>query len=403
MLLAGAIKAIHGDVVISRETSGIHLNFASPKRLELDGEIELQKKHLALNADKYCGTGPFKDKKGSYDRERSANCMKSGKGYLVKTLLAMEPLEKRGYKPNGNGSVLVKPPAYLIDDGKGNRIPDHPGQTIPVDQLEEDHPCVQFIRSRDYDPVALVEQFRCAFCYAEAPESKEIGRFYRRLPGDWKDTAQGRLIFYCDILGVQVGWQARILERIYRGRKQHYHPYAQEWEDTHEYRGGKWVVLPHLAPQQISFSSKIRKWDPSKYKTAWGAARNEMVMGFDAALRWNKEHGIPDGEYVGFCSEGPLDAGRIKAPCMAYLGKYFSQAQAVLVAKYFKHLGFLRDKDDAADKTLEYLKRNLSGRAAYKDFDLPLERGQDPGDLHPNMAELLVRKCLNEFDMGGYL
>src|SRR5690349_6204924 len=51
--LANKLAAIHGSIDVARESSGTHLYCACPRCLALDGERELLKRHLAVNADKF--------------------------------------------------------------------------------------------------------------------------------------------------------------------------------------------------------------------------------------------------------------------------------------------------------------------------------------------------------------
>ena len=51
--LANRLAYIHGSVRVAIENSGMHLYLASPACLEEDGLIELTKKHLAVNVDKW--------------------------------------------------------------------------------------------------------------------------------------------------------------------------------------------------------------------------------------------------------------------------------------------------------------------------------------------------------------
>lgn len=398
--LAAKIRKIHGDVRIASGGRGVHLEFASPVCLEQQGEVEFHKKHLALNADRYLYQGAWSRKKGTYDNDRSAMCMKTGKPYKVSELLDMKPIEARGFKREGLGEISTAPRAKLIEDGRGNLIPDHPGKVVPLVDLPHDHPAIEYIRSRGYDPVRLHFQFRCGFCTEEAPEGEEYGRFYRRLPGGWKDTPQGRVIFYCDVEGVQLGWQARILDRVVGMRKQHFHPYRMDWVTTHTLeqteKGMEWVLVDTLKDEPIPFTDRLRKWEPAKYKTATGARRNQLLMGLDAAVLWNQGTGLPKEKWRCLLVEGPLDGARLGAPTIPVLGKYFSKEQGIAVLKHFKHVGVVRDKDKAGDKLLGYVRKFLQERVVLHSFDPPVEEGQDPGDMSPEDAAQFARECLGK-------
>jgi hypothetical protein len=89
--LAGALSQLHGDVSLAQEARGIHLYLACPDCLENDGDKELRARHLAVNADRYTGSGSWAGLIGTYDMERSCMCMKTEKTYLVATLTLPKP------------------------------------------------------------------------------------------------------------------------------------------------------------------------------------------------------------------------------------------------------------------------------------------------------------------------
>src|ERR1019366_4210417 len=115
MLLAEKLASIHGTVVISRESSGCHLYMASPAALEQDGARELEKRHLAVNADKHFGLGAWRSSWGTYDADNTGMCMKTEKPYRVSTLKAMQPIHRRGYQASTDVQVRVKE-RYLVPD-----------------------------------------------------------------------------------------------------------------------------------------------------------------------------------------------------------------------------------------------------------------------------------------------
>jgi hypothetical protein len=110
-------------------------------------------------------------------------------------------------RPHGGikdtGKVIdTKARNHLIDDGRGNMIPDHPGKVIPLSQLPADHPALFYME----------QMLGLAWCEEEAPIDREIGRFYRKLHYRWRDTPQGRIIFHAYIRGIRQLWQGRYLE-----------------------------------------------------------------------------------------------------------------------------------------------------------------------------------------------
>ena len=136
--LAQQLSTIHGDVLISSESHGYHLNMASPYLLSTEGRIELQKRHLAVNASRFFGFAEYEDL-SPRRRDKCGLCMKSRRPYRVSELYDMPPLSHRGFPEFGAGLVTEKAAVrHEIDDGHGNMIPDHPGLTTPVILLPPD-------------------------------------------------------------------------------------------------------------------------------------------------------------------------------------------------------------------------------------------------------------------------
>ncbi len=202
-ILAEALSARHGDVSVRFESSGLHLYMAAPCELESDGRIELEKCHLAVNADRFLRRGRFAAMPRTVNEDRSAQCMKCGKGYLVSRLLAWPKLDDRGIKDTTHKVKVSSATACLVDDGRGNKIPPPPGRCRLITELPHDHVAVQYLVGRQYDLPTLVRQFRCSYCEEELPEDHELGIGYRRLAAGFNDTPQGRIIFFGDIDGVQ--------------------------------------------------------------------------------------------------------------------------------------------------------------------------------------------------------
>lgn len=183
--LAERLKLRHGNVRIVKEKSGYHLYFASPICLERHGIVELSKQHLALNAEKYLCLGSFARQRGTYNQDSAARCMKTGKNYRVSDLLVMPPLAVRGIQVKAEFKTTVNDTSRaLVQDAKGNWVPDVPGTTVSLLDLPKDHPAVQYLTRRRYDIPTLVEQFACSFCTqiqqttAVVPASNRWGRSF---------------------------------------------------------------------------------------------------------------------------------------------------------------------------------------------------------------------------------
>jgi hypothetical protein len=396
LLLADLLARIHGTVTISREASGCHLYMASPIVLEKEGARELEKRHLAINVDRFFGFGTWRNSVGTYDADMSGMCMKTETPYRVSALKSMRPIKERGF-PDAATAVEVRvKERYLVPDGLGNMVPEPPGEVTPITQLPPEHPAVEYLVNRGYDLQKLEKQFRCGYCHAETPERhfEENGipkKFYAPLPGSWKDTPQGRIVFYFLINGSPVAWQARILEKIVGDLHMFWHPYAQTWDVVKMKIGKEWKLMPPFDTQP-PYDWNNPAWDPSKYKTAKDAERNQMVGGLDAALAWNREQGR-QGRFIAFGCEGPLDAGRIGPPALCLAGKFLSEAQIKLVCSNFQEFVYVGDNDAAGRKTALRVRAELGPKMRLRELILPKEV-KDIGDLTEEEARFLVAPFL---------
>ena len=328
-------------------------------------EPELQKRHLALNVERYLGLGTFRNRKGTFNADWSTLCMKAEHKFAVSQLLKMPPLNQRGL-PNIKAEVSFRArPKHLTKDANGNMVPYGPGTCTLLTELDPGHHALAFIKSRDYDPAALVAQMRASYCDWEIEEDATCGRWYRRMPEGWKDTPQGRVVFFGDMEGRQEIWQARVMEMVAGEHKLFWHPYRQAWVPVQHLVEGKWELLPEYADQRY-------KWDPSKYKTAQDAARNQSMIGLDAAIAWNKASGRNDvAKAVCILSEGPLDAARFMAPGIAILGKHLSDNQARILSRFFGTVLVAMDNDASGQKALARAQEVLAGKCRVVQMAIP--------------------------------
>lgn len=394
--LAQVLATKHGSVLISREKNGLHMNLACPACLEVEGDSELRKRHLAVNADKYCATGRWEGAT-DYLRDSVGLCMKCGTKYKVTQLMAWAPLLARGIKESAIGKVsFVDNTQWLVRDALGRIVPGGPGNgppgangqhgdpedVVPIVRLPADHPAVLYLRDRDYDLQSLWEQFRCSYCVREWAQDPVTKRYYRRMCEGFRDSPQGRIIFFADIEGVQKTWQARIIDREQRaadGRrfKQFWHGDKQCWYtmEAFDETRGKFVPPPQYA----------ERWSPSKYRTANGTARNEILMGLDAAIAWNAKHRAGQLPMV-FTTEGPLDAGRLRAPAVAQIGKFLSDDQIALLVRHFAVVIQVPDNDAAGQRDLDHSARRLASKVVTDTWQLPKQTpdgrtAKDVGDF----------------------
>lgn len=356
LALARQLSAIHGTIRVTREAAGVHFYMASPECLVRDGSVELSKLHLAVNVDKYMA-----------GRDKVAMCMKTGTPYRVSELLEMSPLSQRGYSDapaklhrvrhfeemlplsqRGHNDAPAKVTivdtnrSFLEPDANGNMIPKSPGLVVPIYDLDAEHPAQAYLAQRGFDPMRLFDQFGICYSYEER---KDI--YYRKLHCGFKDSPQGRIIFYADVNGINRGWQARILECVVDDLKYFYQPYANEWTAMEHPVDGKWKPL-----------DIYKGWDPAKYLTGLGTKRNQCLMGYDAAVA-SKAKDSRGRRYCVLC-EGPLDAGRFGPPAMATLGKYVSQDQADLLVGRFERVIYVGDNDAAGKDAKARVSRRFS-------------------------------------------
>lgn len=256
-MLAKALSLIHGRVVARKEKDGLQLYMACPECLMKDGKKALNDRKLAVNADRVFGTGKYALHVGQYQADFSGFCMKQSKGFNISDLRVMAPLRDRGFPDAPSGVTKPSTGRCLIADGKGNMIPDHPGDVVSMIELPADHPAVMYLTNRRFDLARLHRQFRISFCTREAPENSAMDRYYRKLPCGFRDTPQNRIIFYADVHGVQRGWQARIIDHVGAdGLKYYLHTYSNQWAPMEQknHVTGKWEPMAHVLQEHVGWN-----------------------------------------------------------------------------------------------------------------------------------------------------
>lgn len=392
--LAEKISEIHGPVKIVAESSGIHIYFPSPYIVEEEGTTEVNRAwpHGAVNAEKYLGLGKYQGSTKESERvARSAMCMKTRKSINMDALLAYPPIEERVGQAVSRKvqQGAADRSIHLVNDGKGNFIPRGPGQVTPVTELDPDHPAVVFLKSRGFTNMQrLYDHMRVSYCHQETPEDRALKVWYKTLANGFKDTPQGRIVFYADMFSVQEAWQARILAKPHPTRgdvTEFFHPYRNTWEPME-------IIGPEGKPTLNTTEVGPGKWDKdySKYKTASGASRNKILMGLDATLRWNMVHGRDMNKIV-VLTEGPLDAARLGPPAVATLGASLSEEQAKVVLSNFSEVVYVADRDKAGEKAKETFLRRFEGTGIrYSLYELP-EHVKDAGALSQTEADEIMK------------
>lgn len=404
MRLAENLAAIHGPVSISAQASGIHIMLADPELLLQDGVKEFKSRHLSINAEKYLRIGRYDFRTYPTEENRQiakkygiagticnrefpcTSSMKTGKRYWVRDLLNRKkypPVEERlpqfvNVKHEVVAHVSGK---NLVSDENGNMVPDWVGTTIPITRLPADHPAVEYLVDRGFDPARLEEQFEACYCTEAAPEDRATGVYYSRLPGGCRNSPKGRIVFTVRMHGVRWGYQSRYIDKHENGK----HLF---WD------GDDWITVSEEFEDgsSVSYFPKSERFpqgfSPHKYINAVGGSRNKWLMGFDAAIAFNKDRSPKER----FCIivEGPLDAGKIGPPAIALMGKAFSEQQASFVASAFGKgvIGVVPDNDKAGRQGLDAVRKRLEG---YNVVPVLLPDGvKDAGELTYEEARKLV-------------
>jgi hypothetical protein len=368
-LLADALAQIHGKVRVAIERSGVHFYLPCPSCLQEGDEDEVCKRHLAVNADKVIA-----------GRDRATMCMKCDTVFSATDLLRMKPLEERGYE-RVPGEVVSEQPAMVGDlyepDGNGNMLPKGPGETIALTALPEDHPAIWYIRSRQFNPAALYQQFGAEYCTKERPDVK-----HRHIGHRFKLSPQGRIVFYMFQHGVRVGWQARQIEASDDHRHYLWNGYRSDWVAFRQRES-----VDHEWQPRESWG----KFDPPKYLFASGMRRNACLAGFDAAVEFNRVNNVDKP----FCVlvEGVMDAARFGAPAIASLGKYLSENQAALVKGAFQRVVLVPDNDGPGETLIETAKRWLEPKCKVTVARLPSEL-KDAAEMDERSAKAFLCEAL---------
>lgn len=433
-------------VLLANEASGYHVYVPCPDCLVDHGKRELNEPKYSINVSKYLALGDgFKDLRDgdrTFDpirltrqmnnREtrdtRSGVCMRTksaGKQahmHSVRSLLDMRTVTERHpdlltrAEVQGQAGASDREANWEIDPVSGISCPPPPGTVVPITQLSPSHPAADYLLRRGYDLHKLWEQFRCSYCVKEYPAGKN-GIFYRKMPGGWKDTPQGRIIFYSLVKGAPMTWQARYPERISANGTARYmlHPYWEEhatavyaqsavsypmWSLTHTrpHAGAAWIPVP---PFDETNEDGTPKFQPSKYRTAKYSSR--QMMGWDAALL--RAERDPDYlKWVVLC-EGPLDAARVGPGGVALIGSSISHENAALVASNFNIVFTAFDEDKAGRGATEKVGKMLMSskqRAPVIQLvaPLPVTGGKDLGDMTQEAFETMFRRTRNKTNRG---
>jgi len=369
--LCEKLIAIHGPGHTSQESGGKHLNIACPKCLEIYGRKELRSRHLAFNLDKYFRVGKWKPRLGARPPKGYAQCMKEHGAASLEELLGYTPISERGFPDVTLSRFVDRQEDTTYVDPLGRLVPKVPGNCIPVHRLPDDHPCSEYLRERDLDPMLLWSQFHASFCSEgrrelehDQPGGIPLNEQHGR---GWRNTAQGRLIFFSRMQGSDIAWQTRVVEKdgLYL------HPYSSAWVEA----------------------------EPIRYQTGKGSLRNRQLCGFEHVV-----NSISPGDPSPLCviTEGPLDAAMFPTRGMAVLGKFMSEEQALLIRLYFKRalLAFDAGSDKPGAKAHTQVKAQLESKGlVVRDFWEGSEYARDRGhDGKIDAAQLGYNWCAAQFN-----
>ena len=219
---------------------------------------------------------------------------------------------------------------------------------IPLDLMETDHPALQYLRGRGFDPLQLARDRGVAYCESCITSKPKI--FEPRIIIPIHQPVPSIHPVYripCDKLAL-VGWQARVL--------------------------------------RSDITSTTRK-----YLNATGMKRNQIVYGVPVAER-------STGPVV--VVEGVTSAWRVGGNAVALLGKTASREQARLIAHHFTRRPVVVWLDPGAEADAVRVRDQIrSAKSAIRSRDnvviatTPAGRG-DPGECTPEEVSATIKAAL---------
>lgn len=409
-------------VTLTKERSGYHLYLPCPECLHTNGRGELTDPKYAINMSKYFGIGDDY----SHLNERTTNgfnptmqlhneavndernlktgiCMRTWQSsnphrFPVDVLLSMDSVTKRhpdiqtSYKLINGADAAERESHWEEDPASGGLCPPPAGAITPILDLPPEHPARWYLETyRKFDLQRLTDMFRCGYCTQEYQEGKH-NIWYRKFPGGWKDTPQGRVIFHSLHKGVPLTWQGRYPEYVSGDGLNKYalHPYTEEWSHLATRATAAQAWLP-VYPFDSTDDNGNLKFDPSKYKTAKHSGRE--LMGWDAAIKRADEDTNP----IRWCilTEGPLDCARVGPGGLAIMGKSVSQDNAAKIAANFHVVLTAFDNDRSGVEATEKITATLHGSKARAPIlalvsPLNIPEGKDIGEMDQALADKII-------------
>jgi hypothetical protein len=414
-------------VVLSKESSGYQLYLPCPECLRTHRRDELKDPKYAINLSKYFAIGDdfrhlaekhsgfFNPLDHSHNEEvrrvkdvRTGICMRTFQSakphrFPVSELLAMATVTARhpdiqtSYKVINETDGEERESHWEVDPLSGQMCPPPAGEITPILDLSPFHPGRWYLETyRRFDLQRLTDMFRCGFCTKEYPEGRHA-IWYRKFPGGWKDTPQGRVIFHSLHNGVPLTWQGRWLEVVSDDglTKRGLNPYTSRW-DVLATRGTVCDAWHPVPPFDEVDQSGNYKFDPSKYKTAKHSARE--LMGWDSAIA----RAAADPDPIRWCvlTEGPLDGARVGPGGLVVMGKSLSPNNAAKVASNFHLVITAFDNDKAGREATDKISASIFGAQCHNPIvrsvsQLEIPSGKDLGEMDQAHADRIVEAAIH--------
>ena len=236
-------------------------------------------------------------------------------------------------------------------DAKRMELPGPVEDLIPINQLAEDHPVIQYLISRNFTDInMLANEYQFCFCN-KSPWQKR----FTDSGGNWHTiTPQNRLIIPNVQQGVWQGWMARYIGDIPK-----------------DPNSGKPVIQKYLNAPGYSFSSSVYRLESAK--------------------------AFSNGDFCIVC-EGALSAIACGFAGVCTFGMYPRPMQEELLANTFKdgQIVFMVEHEAAANKRIFDVIARLNDKVAKGCLAVELAKGKDPASMTTSeLMEAVINKQRN--------
>lgn len=258
--------------------------------------------------------------------------------------LMISSLEVHRESPINSKEQNIKTRSYRKSQLWEDNVPS-PGSVIPLNDLDEDHPAISYLKNRGFDTNEI-----CNF--------KDNQRVYYCSRGNTYScgTTTGRIIFPVYMNGVMGGWQARRIEKETVSGK----------ETTRETWNNFFWTKVERTPNG--------KWEDNKTAkciTCPGTQKGAMLFGYDEA-KLNQD---PDNKMI-VIVEGPLDQIKVGYPAVATFGM-ISNHQIRLILSHWDTAIIIRDPEIKEDS--DKFQKILNDLSPITVINLSLPDNKDPG------------------------